>query len=334
MNETDILHLRRHCIRVKLLQLIDLPFIDCLVVSPKQNDNKSFFGVKSSLTKHRDLQLPEEVESNHPLANASLRLAKRFCFKKSDESAILTNSSLSTRQKFLIFYFVRDNLLRSFRNNFEAIFYPCFKEAIDEILLMFDDKTEEDSYKAIHYLVLMLDPRRLDQLRDVINFLVCLSRDSTFKLSAQRCNLKVATEDLLPIIFPSTDDLTHYKIRGTFFTPSRLLSRFHAFVSLLVSHHDDVFQLPPDLVSLIERKRALVESGEVETPSLVIDTMFAEKVSVEEYENQKLDFTQQQVEKLIQSIKHGSAGHHLSTRHKQQIADQIKTSQIPSHSYV
>nr|XP_026695072.1 uncharacterized protein LOC113475285 [Ciona intestinalis] len=62
------------------------------------------------------------------------------------------------------------------------------------------------------------------------------------------------------------------------------------------------FRLPTSVASTMERKRKLLETGEVESPTCVPDSVFCRMITSKEYNRQRVEFTQHHISELARAL--------------------------------
>jgi len=290
----EYLKLRRQCVRVKLLQMIDLEFVDNLIESPSRIDYKSLISdyTRATTSKNFLSTLEENNIRNDQFLLCCFKVARIFTTEVEIRSKLIAVQHNMTLKKQLLNW-VKTGLKKQFKN--DSLIHFCTKEALDEVILMIDQRPKDVTFKVFQLVILLLDNERIQILSDLIKMLFYYQKNH-HKDTISKSSLEFVTDDILSVIFPlGTNCVKNYKIRGSKVSEYFLRTRLLAIVQLMIEYQASIFDVPQELAAAIERKKSCIQNGQEFNLNSI---SYAQRVSLKRYEKQKEDFTRLHLDKL------------------------------------
>ncbi|CAK8683784.1 unnamed protein product [Clavelina lepadiformis] len=290
----ELSHLKRECVRVRLLQILDLQFVDGLITSPnydKRASSSDFNGLFSSSSCASHGVQYSEVVSAYNSADSWISSALSVLQHLPNGYDILCRHARDQpyMKKIKLFFAISDY----YKSLSKPLIDDSMKDIIKAIVQMLASKPADVALEALQLFMHLLTESLLYELRDLFAFLHYVITNKDVALTPQCSNKKIVIQTFPSAIFPTI-------------AKDRQFPDFQSGICglcyFIMDQRQQAFSLPPSVTSTMNRKRKLMEAGEVDSPSLVPDSTFCARISNTEYNKQRVDFTQMQVSELIKSL--------------------------------
>uniref|UniRef100_F6YRU6 DEP domain-containing protein n=4 Tax=Ciona intestinalis TaxID=7719 RepID=F6YRU6_CIOIN len=283
LSHQEILHLRRECVRVRLLQILDLQFVDSLITSPTF-DKKTGWDLFGGAGSH-GVQYSEVVAAyNNEDSWISSALSVLQHLPNGYEILCKHARDTPAMKKIKLFFSISDY----YKSLSQPLIDESYSEIIEALITMLETKPVPDCLEAIQLFFHLLPEPRLFELRDLFTFLYYVVANSDVLLTP-KCNNKVlVVQTFVAPVLHRVD-----------IVPDRRISGLFLFV---MEQRHRAFRLPTSVASTMERKRKLLETGEVESPTCVPDSVFCRMITSKEYNRQRVEFTQHHISELARAL--------------------------------
>ncbi|XP_076821088.1 DEP domain-containing protein 7-like isoform X2 [Clavelina lepadiformis] len=294
LTSQELSHLKRECVRVRLLQILDLQFVDGLITSPnydKRASSSDFNGLFSSSSCASHGVQYSEVVSAYNSADSWISSALSVLQHLPNGYDILCRHARDQpyMKKIKLFFAISDY----YKSLSKPLIDDSMKDIIKAIVQMLASKPADVALEALQLFMHLLTESLLYELRDLFAFLHYVITNKDVALTPQCSNKKIVIQTFPSAIFPTI-------------AKDRQFPDFQSGICglcyFIMDQRQQAFSLPPSVTSTMNRKRKLMEAGEVDSPSLVPDSTFCARISNTEYNKQRVDFTQMQVSELIKSL--------------------------------
>ncbi|XP_077972172.1 DEP domain-containing protein 7-like [Styela clava] len=284
-------HVKRESVRVRLLQILDLPFVESLIISP--TFDKKVLGISQAENKqscgYTGVHYSEVVASynnDDPWIFNSLTVLQHI----PDSYNILRKHarSIDNRKKTELYFAIA--------NHYNALTRPLIDENYNgiaqAIISLLVSRPVDKIMEATQLFVHLLADARLTELRHLCMFLHVVCTQNEVRLVHKGNNQALVIETFTPAILRMPNSIAcENGINGC-----------KGLVRFMVQHHLRVFMLPASVEMIVQRKVDLLEQGEIESPSLVTDTAYCTMISESEYQEQRVTYTHSRVRELYSTI--------------------------------
>uniref|UniRef100_A0AAY4DSQ0 DEP domain-containing protein n=1 Tax=Denticeps clupeoides TaxID=299321 RepID=A0AAY4DSQ0_9TELE len=281
---------------LQLLQIVDLPVLDCILTSPPRTEPRRH----ARLRNHGDLvisntrverEIPQSL--NLPQLDSWLAAAADCLALFPDQLIVVTGEQLVqlgtekeqemvTRQKKLLF-----DVIAKYYNSQDRLplLSGRYLDIQIGILHLLDTGRTEDALRASQLCLRLLEPGCRDELRRLLDFMAIAASRSACRLQKQMENRVLLVKTFL----------------GAFFQ-NKIMTRAQdeQLLLFLMDNHTQLFKTP---LSLIENMRRTLQSLQRGTDP---DKLFCQQVSLQNYEEQREIGTLEGLKLLLQHISHSN----------------------------
>lgn len=159
----------------------------------------------------------------------------------------------------------------------------------------------KESNEALQLFLRLLDEEERLELQHLFGFLYIVSVSENVPLSDRHSNTTIVQMKYAQMVFPCC---------GTY------------MLKFCLDRLDEAFTLPEAIKRQIDKKSQLIRAGEIDSPHTIPDSMFARQIDQSEFQRQKSEGTNQEVLKLIQSIRSNNA---LTPQRKHELVSSLQS---------
>ncbi|CBY10942.1 unnamed protein product [Oikopleura dioica] len=265
--------IEREAVRVRLLQLLDLPFVEDFVCSPgavpmQGNSGKESFTADMSAFVRQYESCPDpwmrngiDVLSHIPTGQAFLQKIEVYS---------------PNRRKQLIYEHISDHYRKAgapvISNQWEEVI-----QALNNLM-----KNRKESNEALQLFFRLLSPSSRIELEHLFRFLYSVSISDDHRVSDKhQSNVTAVQQHFAALIFPC---------HGSF------------MIRFCLERLEIAFGLPDSIKAQVQKKIEMVKSGFIDSPHAFPDALFANQIDQNEFQRQKFEGTNMEILKLIKSI--------------------------------
>lgn len=284
--------IERECVRVRLLQLLDLPFVEGFVCSPSTSSSGSEMRKCEPVQDLHDFH-HEFQSSTDPWIKRAIDVFKHIPNSRAILSKIRGYSI--NRQKLLLF----EEISAYYSRLGTTLISGQWDEVIQAIQNLMSNRKE--SNEALQLFLRLLDEEERLELQHLFGFLYIVSVSENVPLSDRHSNTTIVQMKYAQMVFPCC---------GTY------------MLKFCLDRLDEAFTLPEAIKRQIDKKSQLIRAGEIDSPHTIPDSMFARQIDQSEFQRQKSEGTNQEVLKLIQSIRSNNA---LTPQRKHELVSSLQS---------
>nr|CAB3263037.1 uncharacterized protein LOC100187014 [Phallusia mammillata] len=310
LSTQELSHLRRECVRVRLLQILDLQFVDSLITSPTDKkahqDTEAHVGNGVSTNGVQYSEVASAYDSNDKWISTALKVLQHL---PNGYNILCKHARDHCNMKKLKMFFAISEYYKSLP---KPIIEESMEEIVSSLVEMLSTKPVSESLEATQLFLHLLPDSVYNELKDLVLFLCSVIKSKDIVLIPSCDNKSVILQTFPSAIF-CTEKLdtnrSDVAVAGLFL--------------FILEHRHQVFSLPTSVAAAFKWKRRLLEKGEVESPSLVQDSTFCAMISNEEFNQQRVEFTQMQVSELARSL---SSDPNLPPKKKKDLLKKLQAS--------
>jgi len=264
--------IERECVRVRLLQLLDLQFVEGFVCSPSAGQTQGITKASRPLV---------DVLRFHSLFNSSLDpWIKRAIdvmqhIPDAENHLNQIKNYSSNRKKVLLFEVISAYYTR--------LQQPLISSQWDEVINAIQSLINEqrDSSEALQLFLRLISNEEREELHHLFSFLYIVQVSGNVVLSDRYTNDVVVRLKFSTTIFPSCGQV---------------------MLKACLDRINDAFTLPENIQKQIHTKIQLLRAGQIESPNVRPDYLFASQINSSEFQRQRSEGTNIEVLKLIKDI--------------------------------
>lgn len=267
----------RECVRVRLLQMLDLSFIEGFVCSPSAVTSSS-----STSPTGRLIQSGAHLRQFHTHFQSSTdpwikRAIDVFAFIPNAEQQLNHIRQFSTNRKKVL-------LFEAISNHYSKLSHALISSQWDEVINAMQNLINDhrDSSEALQLFMRLLTPAEREEVHRLLSFLYIVRVSANVVLSDRYPNDTVIQMKFANLIFPVCGQI---------------------MLKVCLDSIDTAFSLPENIKRQIVTKVNLLRDGRIISPDAVPDSLFAEQIAKQEYQRQRTDGTNFEILKQIQHVR-------------------------------
>ncbi|KAM6895283.1 DEP domain-containing protein 4 [Xenentodon cancila] len=282
---------------LQLLQIIELPMLDCILTSPERARPKA---CRVPMTNQDlvisntclDRELPDTL--NLPQLDAWLSAAADCLELFPDQVIVVVGEKLgkqddvasledeNVEQKRLLF-----DTIAKYYNEQEKVplISGCYLDIHAAILNLLDEGKAQDAIKASQLCLRLLDTSVKDELRRLLAFMATAARPDACRLQKKSDNRSLVCRTFQKALVQN-HELT------------RLQSE--TLVLFLMDNHTELFKTPSTLTEAVRKTLRTLQQGK--DPDSIATFTFCQQVTSQEYEDQREATTLESLKQLLRDI--------------------------------